>query len=379
MGARAVGSFPLLPQGLNIGVAGFACVYFYVEARGESWYIWEACKLNLIMRGVMMDNSKKTMPRREFFGHGAKIAVAASALSVMGKSSAAEAAAVTRGGGKKPKFIIDSHIHCGGTEKWVEEMVKVYRPYNAMACVLTWMKDMELMKDAISSYPGLFIGYGRVALDDPNAVREIEVFKKNGFVSMKFHTPQKNFDDPSYFQVYRLCEEYGMNMLFHTGISSRRISDEPVWQSSSRMRPMYLDAICRLCPRVTIQGAHLGNPWYEEAAEAARWNPNLYFDITGSSLLKFIKLGRLDRMSEILWWSNTEGEANPHTLKSGPGAWEHIVFGTDERPSGLAGNIERFQKMLDANDVGEATREKMWGLTMANILGIDPKTHKFVK
>ena len=82
-------------------------------------------------------------------------------------------------------------------------------------------------------------------------------------------------------------------------------------------------------------------------------------------------------MSEILWWASDEAENNPHTLKGGPWDWEHIVFGTDEKPSGLTANIERFQKMLDANNVPRATREKMWGLTMAKVLGIDLKTHKF--
>ena len=326
-----------------------------------------------------MEEPKRRIGRREFFGTGAKLAVAVSALGVVAKSSSADGDGPKKSKARNPKFIIDAHNHCGSSEKWVEEMVRTYRPRNAMACVLTWMEDMELMKDAMSNYPDVFIGYGRVNLDDPNAVREIEVFKENGFVGMKFHSPQKNYDDPSYFQVYRLCEEYGLYMLFHTGISSRRISDKPVLKSSSRMRPMYLDTICRLCPRTTVQGAHFGNPWYEEAAEAARWNPNLFFDITGSTLFKFIKLGRLDRMREILWWSSKEGEENPHTLKGGPGAWEHIVFGTDEKPSGLAGNIERFQKMLDANKVPESIREKMWGLTMAGSLGIDPKTHKFIK
>lgn len=326
-----------------------------------------------------MKESKSNIGRREFFGKGAKLAIMTSVFGTVARSSRSDGDGPRRSVAKNPKFIIDSHIHCGSSEKWVEEMVKIYRPRNAMACVLTWMKDMELMKNAMSNYPDIFIGYGRVNLDDPNTVREIEVFKKNGFVGMKFHSPQNNYDDPSYFQVYRLCEEYGLHMLFHTGISSRRISDKSVWQSSSRMRPMYLDTICRLCPRVTIQGAHLGNPWYEEAAEATRWNPNLFFDITGSTLFKFIKLGRLDRMREILWWTSKEGEENPHTLKDGPGAWEHIVFGTDEKPNGLVGNIERFQKMLDANDVPKSTREKMWGLTMAKSLGINPKTHRFIK
>ena len=325
-----------------------------------------------------MDTLKEKMRRREFLGSSAKVAMGTAVLTAANNAAKPAAASSRSSSVKVPKFILDSHIHCGGTAAWVEEMVKTYRRHNAMAFVLTWMDDMELMKDAAASYPDVFINCGRVNLDDSNTIREVETFKKNGFIGMKFHSPQKNYDDPSYFQIYRLCEEYRLHTLFRTGISSHRIKDEPQWGSSARMRPMYLDTICRQFPRLTVQGAHLGNPWYEEAAEAARWNPTLYFDVTGSTLLKFIKLGKLARMSEILWWASDEAEHNPHTLKGGPGAWEHIVFGTDEKPSGLMANIERFHKMLDANDVPQATREKMWGLTMAKVLGIDPKTHKFI-
>ena len=326
-----------------------------------------------------MNTSERKVPRREFLGNSAKLAAAASVLTLAQATEAKDITLKKSISPKGPKFILDSHIHCGGTADWVEQMVKIYRPRNAMAFVLTWMDDMQLMKDAAAGYPDIFINCGRVRLDDPNAVRHIETFSKNGFVGIKFHSPQKNYDDPSYFQAYRLCEQYRMHTLFHTGISSHRIKDEPQWGSSARMRPIYLDTICRQFPRLTIQGAHLGNPWYEEAAEAARWNPKLYFDVTGSTLLKFIKLGKLTRMSEILWWAVGEADKNPHTLKGGPGAWEHIVFGTDEKPTGLIPNIDRFQKMLDANNIPDKMRQEMWGLTIAKVLGIDPKTHRFIK
>lgn len=325
-----------------------------------------------------MGNSQKKMARREFLGNGAKLAVAASLLA-KAKKTHAEEQAVQSSPKKPPKFMIDAHYHCKSTKEWVEQTVKIYRQHNAMACTLTRIEDMELIKDAMASYPDVFIGYGRVRLDNSDAIREVETFKKNGFVGMKFHSPQKNFDDPSYFQVYRLCEQYGMHMLFHTGISGRKIKDEPQAGSSARMRPIYLDTICRQFPRATVQGAHLGNPWYHEAAEAARWNPNLYFDVTGSTLRKHIKLGILNRFSEYLWWSADEGAKTAHTLKSAVSAWEHIVFATDEKPTGIVSNIERFQKMLDANNVPEKVHENMWGLTMAKVLGIDPKTKKFTK
>jgi len=334
-----------------------------------------------------MSQAQGKMGRRQFLANSAKLAMAAPLLTQQSKASEANQpakepneAAAKGVSGKTPAFIIDAHVHYFDKPDWVDEMVKTYRSHNAMACVFTYMADMKTMKDAVASYPDVFIGYGRVDPDNPNTIREVETFKKNGFVGMKFHRPQKNYDDPSYFQIYRLCEEYGMHMIFHTGIAGHTPSDnKPMWGSGARMRPIYLDTLCMQFPKATIQGAHLGNPWYEEAAETARWNANLYFDVSGSTLHKFIKLGQLKRMSEILWWAEGESKETRHTLKGGPSAWEHIVFGSDEPPSGLAPNIDRFQKMLDANNVPQSLRENMWGLTMAKLLGIDPKTRKFIK
>lgn len=274
-------------------------------------------------------------------------------------------------------FIIDSHIHAGSDRQWVENLVRIYRQHNAMACVLTYMDQFELIRKAAADYPDVIIPYGRVRPDDPNAIREIEKFHQAGFVGMKFHSPEEDWDSRKYWQLYRACEDLGLVMLFHTGVSNRPIVDRPNLGSSIRMRPGYLETIARLCPKAIIQGAHFGNPWYDEAAEVCRWSPNVYFDITGSTLHKLIKLNDLERFSKILWWSAGEGEETMHTLKGGPDAFEHIVFGTDEGPEGLAPNIERFQMFLDANKVPQATREKMWGLTIAHILGIDPATKKF--
>ncbi|MEA2062148.1 MAG: amidohydrolase family protein [Gemmatimonadota bacterium] len=267
------------------------------------------------------------------------------------------------------RFILDSHYHARGSQEWVEQTVEIYREHNAMCCVFTLMENFELVKKAIRDYPDVFIGYGQVDPDDPNAVREIEEFHKAGFVGMKFHWPEKNWDDPKYFQLYRMCERLGLVMIFHTGVTGRfQITDKLSKSSMMRMRPGYLDLLARIFPRTIIQGAHLGNPWYEEAAEASRWNPNLYFDITGSSLPKLIRINDLARFKKILWWGGTPGRQS---------AFERIVFGTDARPESLPVQIENFQKFLEANEVPDSVRAKMWGLTMARILDIDPETHRF--
>jgi predicted TIM-barrel fold metal-dependent hydrolase len=44
----------------------------------------------------------------------------------------------------------------------------------------------------------------------------------------------------------------------------------------ARMRPSFLHTIARSFPRLRIQGAHLGNPWYDEAAEVARWEKHVF-------------------------------------------------------------------------------------------------------
>ena len=267
------------------------------------------------------------------------------------------------------RFILDSHYHARDTEEWVQKTVEVYRRHNAMCCTLTPMSNFALVKKAIQDYPDVFIGYGQVKPDDPNAVREIEEFYRAGFVGIKFHSPEKNWDDEKYFQLYRTCESLGLVMLFHTGITGRfGVTDKPVQSSSARMRPIYLDLIARAFPRTIVQGAHFGNPWFDEAAEACRWNPNLYFDISGSSLIKLEMTGQLDIFRKILWWAKLGGK---------PGAFEHIVFGSDTQVQMVEEKIGEFERFLEANQVPEEIREGMWGLTLARFLDLDPQTHRF--
>ena len=132
----------------------------------------------------------------------------------------------------------------------------------------------------------------------------------------------------------------------------------------ARMRPAYLHTIARSFPKLVIQGAHLGNPWYEEAAEVARWEKNLYFDVTGSTLIK--KAKNLSLFREYLWWEGPTAHSSPDAVY----AFEKLVFGTDEPPENLDANVARYEAMLNACEVPEPSRRKVFGETMARILGI---------
>src|SRR6059058_3980058 len=97
-----------------------------------------------------------------------------------------------------------------------------------------------------------------------------------------------------------LANRYGWVVLFHTGIVLRKKFDEPEDVASHRMSAIYLEEIARRFPKITVIGAHCGNPEYEWAAEIARWNPNVFFDLSGSTLKKH--RGRLGDFSRYFWW-----------------------------------------------------------------------------
>jgi predicted TIM-barrel fold metal-dependent hydrolase len=51
-------------------------------------------------------------------------------------------------------------------------------------------------------------------------------------------------------------------------------------------------------------------------------------------------------------------------------AFEKIVFGTDEPPDALDNMLGRYEAMLDACAVPEASRRKIYGETMARLLRV---------
>ena len=119
-------------------------------------------------------------------------------------------------------------------------------------------------------------------------------------------------------------------------------------------------------PRLTIIGAHLGNPDYAEAGEIARWDPNLLFDISGSTLIK--KKDDYHFFRSIFWW---DGVVSPHTPKNGASAFEKIVFASDVFEGELEEfdrSLQRYHEMLDACQVDQSTQEKIFSGTMWRIL-----------
>ena len=259
-----------------------------------------------------------------------------------------------------PPFIIDSHMHYDATDEWEKSFLQIYGQHNAMACLLIPMADMDRGIAFAKAHPDRVIPYAEIDIDSPTIVDDINKVYNMGFRGLGelFAKGRRDYNDPKYDTIWALAEELGMPVAPHTGI----LADG----SMSTMRPAFLADIASRHPKLFIHAAHFGNPWYEEAAEATRRNKNLYFDLSGSSLIK--KENDPGYWNQWLWWTDMLGKA--HIPKDAVPAWEKIIFATDEGPGALEENIRRFNKALDACNVSEETRAKCYGLTMAKVFGI---------
>jgi predicted TIM-barrel fold metal-dependent hydrolase len=263
--------------------------------------------------------------------------------------------------------LVDAHVHYNGDKAFLQKMLERLDKYDGTAFILTAPKDVQEVQAFIKAHPKRFVGLGSIGLDDPEAVSQVDQFNAAGFRGLgELSGPLKNYDDKSYSPVYERAEKYGMIVLFHTGIVMRPNPNVPTDVSVDRMRPTTLDNIARRYPKLTLIGAHLGNPDYAWAAEIARWNPNLYFDLSGSTLIKLQENYQI--FKSIFWWSSI---VSPHTPKSNVSAFEKIVFGSDVFGGEIEEfdrEIERYTQMLNACGVSPQAQANIFGGTLRRIL-----------
>ncbi len=266
----------------------------------------------------------------------------------------------------QPK-LIDAHLHYNGDPAFLKLLLAKLDSVDGLAFLLVDPKDLDGVKDAVRQHANRLVGFGEIQLDAPDVLRQIDRFHAAGFRGLgELSGPKHNYDDPVYSPVYARAEKYGMFILFHTGIVNRTQPEIPADISVDRMRATTLDSIARRYPKITLIGAHLGNPDYAWAGEITRWNPNIYWDLSGSTLIK--KQEDYTFFKSIFWWS---GIASPHTPKGGPSAFERIVFGSDVFGGELEEfdrELERYHKMLDACGVSSEAQANIFAGMLWRIL-----------
>jgi predicted TIM-barrel fold metal-dependent hydrolase len=263
--------------------------------------------------------------------------------------------------------LVDCHVHYNGERAFLDQLTARLDKAEGIAFLLVKPDDIDSVKPYIAAHPNRLIGFGDISLDAPGVLADIDRAHRAGFRGLgEITKPQYSFDDRRYWPVYERAESYGMILLFHTGIVNRTNPEVPSDVSSDRMRPGTLDLIARRFPKLTIIGAHLGNPDYAMAAEIARWNPNLFWDVSGSTLIK--KQEDYAFFKQVFWWSSI---ASPHTPKGGASAFEKLVFGSDVFGGEMEEfdrELERYHKMLDACGVSKQAQENIFAGTLWKIL-----------
>jgi hypothetical protein len=152
--------------------------------------------------------------RRSFL----KSASAVTLASLAPWSAGADAARPRR---ELPKrFIIDAHQHFSPTPGYVDRLLASYRPRNAMACVNGWRREYGAISAAAQRHPETIIPYGRLSVDDANALADVDYFAANSARGIKLHSPKRDWDDERYFPIYERITKHGLMALFHTGINA---------------------------------------------------------------------------------------------------------------------------------------------------------------
>lgn len=88
-------------------------------------------------------------------------------------------------------------------------------------------------------------------------------------------------NDPSLESVFRIAAKYEIPVMIHTG-------DTYAKTAKVRMaHPLLVDDVAVDYPDVKFVMCHLGNPWFQDAAEVLYKNDNVYADISGLTLGEF--------------------------------------------------------------------------------------------
>jgi predicted TIM-barrel fold metal-dependent hydrolase len=264
--------------------------------------------------------------------------------------------------------LVDAHVHHNGDPEFLKQLVERLDKHQGIAFLLVKPEHLKQVTEFMTSHHGKLIAFSDVSLDDPKVLDQIDQFHAAGFRGLgEISRTRKNFDDPSYTPIYDRASKYGMMLLFHTGIVNRSRPEVAEDVSVDRLRVTLVDNIARRYPKTTIIVAHLGNPDYAWAGEMARWNPNMFFDLSGSTLIK--KQEDLKFFKSIFWWSSV---ASPHTPKSQTSAFEKVIFGSDVFGGELQEfdqSLERYQRMLDACGVSKEAQTNIFAGTLLRILG----------
>lgn len=203
--------------------------------------------------------------------------------------------------------------------------------------------DNEDVLRAVEKYPGRLIGLGVLNLDadTPDTVSRL---RGQGFRGLKVTRPRKPYNSDAYMPLYERADNERLPILFHTGMVLTTPFDAADDVCSDRMRPMLLDRVARRFPNLRIVMAHMGYPWFDEAAAMLRFHEHVYADLTASERGWRAYWAPSD-FQRLLFWKD---------------AFQKLIFGTDVRAGDVGASLRDQAKLLELLGVDEKTRERFF-------------------
>ncbi len=207
--------------------------------------------------------------------------------------------------------IIDLHVHAGDfkflrddiqnllTHKALEPGFSVSQIYSNADQMESYMRQQGVVRTIVIAECGpgtfftndsrsianfaekaknndFFITFGNINPNyHRNPAQEFWISILLGVNGFKFYPADHAFDPflPSMMEVYGLCEKFSLPIMFHTGLTAQKDTEQRF------IHPFEFKQIAEAYPGLTIILAHCGKPlWYKEAFTMASSFTNVYLD-----------------------------------------------------------------------------------------------------
>lgn len=200
----------------------------------------------------------------------------------------------------QPRYLIDAHVHLNNyheserrpTDENVRELLAKMDELGVDHCVVITSYKIDLDRPSVeqllehlAAEPRLTVVEGlRWRGDERTDLFTLEERIRDGVVKgIKLYPGYDLYpiNDPSLETVFRIAEKHQVPVMIHTGDTYARTA-------KVRMaHPLLVDDVAVDYPDVKFVMCHVGNPWFQDAAEVLYKNENVYADISGLTLGEF--------------------------------------------------------------------------------------------
>jgi predicted TIM-barrel fold metal-dependent hydrolase len=214
---------------------------------------------------------------------------------------------------------------------------------------ISLVQRYELFAKAVTRHSDRLVLFGGIDPRRPDAAKFVErAVKEWNIKGVKIWPPAGVIPNAPYcYRVYEKCAQLGLPVVVHTG---QEIG--PLHSQSAR--PIFVDQPAADFPEVTFVLAHAGMAWWEEAADMAWHQPNVYVDIAywqgkflKNSEVFFKQLQGLISIAharKVIFGSDWPALRNVPRVR--PKEWVEVLMGLSESQDGAVPVLKETERDL---------------------------------